>query len=228
MEKHPSDIQVIKTSDGSSTLYNKNLDETYHSSHGAITESRHVFLKEGIEFFLQRQPKKISVLEVGFGTGLNALLTLEFAKKHSIEMKYVTLEPFPVSESLVKELNYPEYFESEELRQAFYQLHELPWDKEHSPESNFYFKKVNAPLLEYSEEGCFDVVYYDAFAPRKQPEMWELDNLQKTFDLCNPQGILVTYCSNGQFKRNLKAVGYKVEGIPGPPGKREMTRAYKL
>ncbi|MEM1136677.1 MAG: tRNA (5-methylaminomethyl-2-thiouridine)(34)-methyltransferase MnmD, partial [Bacteroidota bacterium] len=209
-------------------IYNPILKETYHSTHGAVTESKHVFLKEGMEYFLSKYPtlKKISIIEVGFGTGLNAMLTLARALEINIDIFYVTLEPFPISTKLIKALNYQSLFRKADWH-YFETIHNTPWEAENKIAPHFTFVKSKTNLENFTTQSKFDLVYFDAFAPRKQPELWEVDALRHAVTPLKPLGVLVTYSAMGAFKRNLKALGMHIESIPGPPGKREMTRAIK-
>jgi tRNA U34 5-methylaminomethyl-2-thiouridine-forming methyltransferase MnmC len=221
------EIKIVISEDGSNTLYLPHLNETYHSLHGAVQESEHVFLKQGLMYFAQKS-KKMTVLEVGFGTGLNALLTYRLALNEGMQIDYHTIEAFPLPEQIVKQLNYPAIFSAEKLDEFFQYLHSCAWEKDHRLGADFIFHKYLIKLEDFNPpELKADVVFYDAFAPGKQPEMWELDKFEKIYALMNPGGILVSYCASGQFKRNLKAAGFKVESLPGPPGKKEMTRAEK-
>ena len=221
------EIKIVISEDGSNTLYLPHLNETYHSLHGAVQESEHVFLKYGVSH-LSSAKKKLTILEVGFGTGLNALLAYRFAIDHAVQIDYHTIEAFPLKDEVVKQLNYPGIFAAEKLDEFFYYLHSCPWDKSHRMNSDFIFHKYLTRLETFDPESIkADVVFYDAFAPGKQPEMWEPDKFEKMYALMNPGGILVSYCASGQFKRNLKAAGFRVESLPGPPGKKEMTRGVK-
>jgi tRNA U34 5-methylaminomethyl-2-thiouridine-forming methyltransferase MnmC len=214
-------MKVIITADGSSSIYVEELDEQYHSVHGAVNESMHVYIKYGLEFKTAKK-KEISILEMGFGTGLNTLLT--YLNNNSNNINYVSLEKFPVLENIVDKLNYNEI---EGASNIFNKLHELDWNKEHSLSESFTFTKVKTGLEEFESSKKFDVIYYDAFAPDVQPELWTEDIFRKCFELLNNNGCLVTYCAKGQVKRNLKSAGFTLEGLPGPKGKREMTRAIK-
>ncbi|MBT29523.1 MAG: methyltransferase [Thalassobius sp.] len=221
-------LKIIETGDGSHTLFNEALNETYHSTHGALTESQHVFIKEGLSYYSDKNPdkKKISILEIGFGTGLNAMLTLQAAIEKNLEIFYYTLEPYPVETEVIEKLNYKSLFE--ETYQPYYnQLHELPWEVENKVVDNFSIVKTTTGLENLSFSEQFDLVYFDAFAPRKQPELWEVASLKNAITPLKAKGVLVTYCAMGAFKRNLKSLDVLVESIPGPPGKREMTRAIK-
>jgi tRNA U34 5-methylaminomethyl-2-thiouridine-forming methyltransferase MnmC len=219
-------LQVITTHDGSHSLLNPQLNETYHSIHGARQESVHVFINKGLDFVAQRDAKNsVKILEIGFGTGLNALLTAHYAKEKDILIEYTTLEAFPVNESIWQQLNYAQ---SESEREIFYKLHHEPWDQWVEIRPGFMLKKINATLQVVSfDHTYFDLVYFDAFAPNKQPEMWELPMLQKTVDALRANGVFVTYCAKGQLKRDLASCGTTVETLQGPPGKREMIRAAK-
>lgn len=220
-------LQIITTKDGSQSLLNPELNETYHSVHGALQESLHVFIKNGLEFIAQdfsRQP--IKILEIGFGTGLNALLTAQYAKEKSVAIEYTTLEAFPVNESIWQQLTYAQ---SEPDREIFYKLHHEPWDQWTEVMPGFMLKKLNTTLQLVSlDRDYFDLVYFDAFAPNKQPEMWTLPILQKTIESLVHKGVFVTYCAKGQLKRDLASLGTTVETLQGPPGKREMIRAQKF
>lgn len=219
-------LQIINTKDGSQSLLNPELNETYHSIHGARQESLHVFISNGLDFVVQREAKKsIKILEIGFGTGLNALLTAQYAKEKSVMIEYTTLEAFPVNESIWQQLNYAQ---SETERDIFYKLHHEPWDQWTEVMPGFMLKKVNSTLQLVSfDHTYFDLIYFDAFAPNKQPEMWTLPMLQKTIDSLRTNGVFVTYCAKGQLKRDLASCGTTVETLQGPPGKREMIRAIK-
>jgi len=222
-----SKTRIIKTLDGSDTLYREDIDETYHSRNGALTESLHVFVGNGLEHHIEKNPqvRATSVLEVGFGTGLNAALTCRFAAFAKRAVNYVSLEPFPVEEKVVNRIN---YFENDpEMRALFQDIHKAPWELPWSA-GGFTLIKRRVPLQDFATGDTFDVIYFDAFAPEKQPEMWTLDVMRQLHDLMNPGGVLTTYCAKGEFRRNLVAAGFAVQRLPGPPGKREMIRAEKI
>ncbi len=220
-------LNLIKTGDGSNSLLNSELDETYHSRHGAIQESIHVFIKNGLKFwFGNNQAKEISILEVGFGTGLNALLTLQESRKEEKKFHYTTLEAFPVATELIDQLNYAQQLDFDSAHQFFQNIHKCEWNAHVVITGNFIFEKRKGKIQEMDLSNSFhDIIYFDAFAPAKQPEMWELPVLEKAVRSLKPNGIFVTYCAQGQLKRNLKSLGLSVESLPGPPGKREMVRA---
>jgi tRNA U34 5-methylaminomethyl-2-thiouridine-forming methyltransferase MnmC len=220
------ELTIITTSDGSHSLLNTTLNETYHSTHGAIQESVHVFIKNGFDFFLQQnETSNINILEIGFGTGLNVLLTLQRTGGNK-KINYTSLEAFPIAASIVEQLNYPSALMT--TNEEFLKLHRLPWDEESEVRSNFLLTKKNAKLEEaHLEANTFDLVYYDAFAPSKQPAIWEVPILRKVTDAMKPKGVFVTYCAKGQLKRDLMSLSLSVETLPGPPGKKEMVRAIK-
>jgi tRNA U34 5-methylaminomethyl-2-thiouridine-forming methyltransferase MnmC len=222
-----SNLQIITTSDGSHSLLNTTLNETYHSVHGALQESLHVFIKMGFEFLIKNNPsKEVRILEVGFGTGLNALLTLQASSKHSVSTKYTSIEAFPLDEDVWKKLNYAS---SQEEHEQFKNLHEAKWNEPIAINSSFELLKIHTTLQQINlEQESFDLIYFDAFAPNKQPEMWELPILEKIFSLMSNNSVFTTYCAKGQLKRDLKTVGFIVETLDGPPGKKEMVQAIKL
>lgn len=217
---------VFESRDGSSTLLSEKFGVTYHSKYGALQESRHVFIQEGLHYKCIRK-KKLSILEMGFGTGLNALLTYIQAQKFNLEINYTAIEKFPISMDVVEELNYCSALNFNETPCVYKALHAAPWEEAMTLHDNFSFKKIKQSIEDFELEESYDLIYYDAFAPNVQPELWEEPLLQKMYNALLPNGALVTYCAKGVFKRTLKAVGFKVETLKGPPGKREMVRAVK-
>ncbi|MCR9173997.1 MAG: tRNA (5-methylaminomethyl-2-thiouridine)(34)-methyltransferase MnmD [bacterium] len=216
--------EITKTADGSTTIYIPEMDENYHSHHGAIQEARHVFIQNGIGS-LERE--EVTVFEMGFGTGLNALLTLEYALEHDKRINYFGIEAYPVEMELVDNLNYLDEV-GEKYTEQFQTMHNAPWG---TPVefSNFQLTKIHQKVEDFEpKEKSVDVIYFDAFGPRAQGDMWELPVLEKMARMIKPDGILVTYCAQGQFKRHLKSLGFTIERLPGPPGKREMTRGTKV
>ena len=211
--------QLIITKDGSHSLFIPRLNETYHSKNGAITEAMHVFIRNGLHFHSKRN---LNILEIGFGTGLNALLTLENLGNKKVH--YTTLEPFPIVEETYNKLNFHAFTKSDE--ESFLQLHNCEWEKEIQLSTNFTFFKTNNKLQNFNS-GKFDIIYFDAFAPEKQPEVWTKTVFEKMYCLLKENGFLVTYCAKGIVKRMLKSVEFEVESLVGPPGKREMVRANK-
>jgi len=216
-------IKRIVTGDGSHSLLNEALDETYHSRHGAVQESMHVFIEQGLKYLIKKQkPEPISILEVGFGTGLNALLTLTEAIKNDIAVTYTTLETCPLGHEVWENLNYPDPYH------LFKELHRSEWQKWVEITSYFKLLKLEKSLqIVELEPVQFDLIYFDAFAPNKQPEMWGQPVLHKVVKTLKSGGSFITYCAKGQLKRDLKSLGLIVESLPGPPGKREMVRALK-
>ncbi|WP_276498636.1 tRNA (5-methylaminomethyl-2-thiouridine)(34)-methyltransferase MnmD [Pontibacter litorisediminis] len=220
-------LEIRQTKDGSNTLYVPELNEHYHSVHGALQESQHVFIKYGLEHALE-QKKDLKVLEVGFGTGLNAILTFPYALAKKAFIQYDTLEKYPLSEEVVQQLHYENIILNPELYEYFLKLHKAPWNEPAEVIPYFTLQKMHESLEEFvAPSSYYDVVYFDAFAPEKQPELWSDAMFEKLYKAVRPGGILVTYCAKGSFKRSLKAAGFTVEALPGPPGKREMTRGLK-
>lgn len=216
-------LQVIDTGDGSHSLLHTTLQETYHSVHGAIQESRYVFIEQGLK--LIEAGKTIRILEIGFGTGLNALLTLQEARNHNLEVSYESWEKYPLNSTVWQQLNYGALF-NDPL--TFESIHEAAWNERVALAPGFELLKKESDLLTNSINEVFDLVYYDAFAPSRQPEMWTMEVLKKVTDALTPGGMWVSYCARGQVKRDLAALGLAVETLPGPPGKKEMTRAKKV
>ena len=214
----PEELQVILTGDGTPTLRNLRLGETYHSRHGAKQESLHVFIHSGLKLVLK---ESVHVLEVGFGTGLNTTLTLLQSDK---TIHYTAIEPYPVSPKLLSELNY--FLDTGDHHLHLKVIH-AEFNETTRITPNFHLTKQRIGLQDFNVEEKFDVVYFDAFAPMVQPEMWTKDVFTRLFKCMNTNGILVTYCAKGQVRRDMIAAGFKVERIAGPPGKREMLRAIK-
>jgi len=217
-------LKIIKTADGSHTLYVPELSEYYHSIHGAIQESRHVFIREG---FHQCKIDHINLLEIGYGTGLNALLTWIEAKKSGKKIRYLTIEPFPLNPSIIKNLNYPEKLGYSSGR-IFRLLHEAPWEEEFEISRSFTLLKIRADIKNHDLPGAFDLVYYDAFGPDKQPEMWTDEIFRKIYNAMAKNAIFVTYSAKGEVRRTLQETGLDVSLVPGPPEKRHMLRGIKI
>ena len=219
-------IKIITTEDGSHSLYDQELNETYHSTRGAKGESLHVFIQEGLEYWLaQNKSEQIRVLEIGLGTGLNAFLTALFATKQSQSIHFTTLEPYPVEASIYENLN---YYSIQAEKDLLTQIHTCSWNERHELNSFFEFSKEKIKLEHFERNEHFDLIFFDAFAPSKQPEVWSLENLQKCYTLLANGGLLTTYCAQGQFKRNLAEAGFEVETLQGAMGKKEMVRGVKL
>ena len=215
--------EIIITKDGSHSIYVQSLDEHYHSIYGAITESQHVFIEAGLK---QINNKHIRILEMGFGTGLNALLTLAETNESDRSIYYTGIEKYPLERTITDSLNY-ESIAALNIPGMLKRIHESTWQKEVLIKPGFILKKLKCDMHELEQKDEFDLVYFDAFAPEKQPELWTVELFRQIFLSMKSHSILTTYSSKGMVRRNLKAAGFHVEKIPGPPGKREMTRAYK-
>jgi tRNA U34 5-methylaminomethyl-2-thiouridine-forming methyltransferase MnmC len=214
-------IAVQRTGDGSTTLFLPHLDETYHSRHGAVQESRHVFIQAGLH---AHSGSPITLLEVGFGTGLNALLTAADANERSRHVQYISLETVPLPEAVFSQLDFPGANDLALLQS----LHAAPWETAASISPFFTLQKMNCRVQDVQlAEDSIDLIYYDAFGPRAQPDMWTPEIFASLFRLTKPGGMWVSYCSKGQVRRDLESVGWVTEKLPGPPGKREMMRATK-
>lgn len=217
--------KLIKTGDGSHSLYLEDLDENYHSVHGAIQESSHVFIEAGLNYFSKAQ--NINILEIGFGTGLNTFLTLLANSNCSRDVNYHSIEKNPLDVEIIQKLNYSSLLCSDGKNELFENLHSARWDEVVSFENKFFLKKITGEVQSHQFNSKFDLVYFDAFGPRVQPEMWTTEIFEKIYKAMNTNGILVTYCAKGEVKRTLKNVGFTIESLKGPHGKREMTRAIK-
>lgn len=218
------DINIVTTSDGSHSLYIPELDEHYHSVHGAIQESKHVFIHAGLGSVCLGI-SKVEVLEIGLGTGLNAFLTYLESSTFPATINYTSLEPFPVSKEIVKQLNYTELLDAEKEKDVFKKIHQQSFNETAAFSDKFTFTKKNVKVQDVELLQKYHLVYFDAFAPRVQPEMWSEEVFRKLYECLVPGGALVTYCAKGEVKRTLRNIGFEVETLPGPPGKREMIRA---
>jgi len=214
--------KLVITNDGSHSIFNPEVNETYHSKHGAIVEAEYVFIKNGL---LAENKKQFSILEVGFGTGLNALLTAQKAQQKKIAINYHGIELYPVPKESYIQLNFTELIGEEKSK--LLNLHECEWEKEHIINNFFKLTKNEIALENYTSKTKFDIIYFDAFSPEKQPELWTAEVFQNMYNLLNEDGFLVTYCAKGVVKRTMKAVGFEIIVLDGPPGKRQMTRANK-
>lgn len=219
------DNGIFVTQDGSHSIQSAQYGVSYHSKYGAVQESQHVFLSAGLYPKMLELPE-VRVLETGLGTGLNALLTRLEADKRRLPVHYTALEAYPITAEQARQLNYPEQLALTDPA-AFLALHELPWEAPHQLSNYFTFTKQQQPFEAMDFEPTFDLVYFDAFAPTAQPELWETAVLQRVYNAMAPGAIFVTYCAKGAVKRALKGLGLEVESLKGPPGKREMTRARK-
>jgi tRNA U34 5-methylaminomethyl-2-thiouridine-forming methyltransferase MnmC len=216
--------EIIQTLDGSTTIHLTEWDECYHSKHGAIQEAQHVFIKNGLSLF---HNKSISILEIGFGTGLNAFVTVLEGKKLNQVIEYVGVEAYPVSASEVLSMNYVEELNANEDRAIFEKMHEANWEEKILISEDFTLMKRNQFFEAIDDKNRYDLIYFDAFGYRVQPELWSTAIFRKMFDSLKSNGVLVTYAARGVVKRSMIEVGFTVEKLAGPPGKREMFRATK-
>ena len=221
------DSYLFITDDGSHSIYSEKFGVSYHSKYGAIEETQHVFINAALKFKAVIQ-QYISILEIGFGTGLNAFATFSEAKKSDLIIKYTAVEAYPISIQQAEQLNNSDLIESKENADLFLKLHQQPWNIPFQLNDQFTIEKVLKKFQEIEYKNQFDIIYFDAFAPNAQPELWSDEMLAKMFEALLPEGILVTYCAKGEVKRSLKRVGFTIESLPGPTGKREMTRAVKI
>lgn len=210
---------LITTNDGSHSLFVEQLGETYHSIHGAIIEAQHVYISNGLDFCSKTE---LSILEMGFGTGLNTFLTLLESEKNNLNIRYTALEAYPVSAEHWQHLNYPK---SPEEKNLFEKLHLSPWELPNQITQNFELVKKNCLLQNFTSDDRFDLIYFDAFGFNYQPELWSIEVFENLKKHLKSQGVLVTYACKGEVTRGLKNLGFEVQKISGPPGKRQMTRA---
>ena len=222
-----SEKRFLITEDGSHTIFLPELKETYHSTHGALSESEYVFIEKGLDYAFQGGKQSIKIFELGFGTGLNALLSWIFAEKHQVLIQYQTLEAFPLTQEDIEILNYPRLIHDNSAAEKFLKIHQSKWEDWIELSDYFQLNKIENRIQDLQVDYRVDVCFFDAFAPSKQPEMWEIPILEKIKEMLVKNGILVTYCAKGQLKRDLKSLGFEVESLPGPPGKMEMVRATK-
>lgn len=221
--------KIITTKDNSKTLLISEMNETYHSTHGALTEALHIFIENGIKQF-SKNNSPISIFEMGFGTGLNAILTYRFALKNNTSINYTTVEKYPVNSNEINTLNYKQLLNLTNKENEIYtKMHTLEPLRAHQLNKTFSFTSIYNDIKETKlKPNTFNLIYFDAFAPQHQPHLWEENILKKMHLALKPNGFLITYCAQGKFKRTLKAIGFKVEALDGPPGKREITKAIKM
>jgi tRNA U34 5-methylaminomethyl-2-thiouridine-forming methyltransferase MnmC len=215
--------KIIQTNDNSNTLYSNKFKEHYHSTHGAINESNHIFIQSGL---LYSNLKAINIFEVGFGTGLNAFLSYVEAEKYGIKINYCSIEKFPIDIETAQELNYAKMISSSH-QDIFMKLHNSDWNEEIEIDKSFTFKKIYADFNDYHFIEKYDIIYFDAFSPETQPELWSKEVFDKIYSSLNPKGILTTYSSKGIVKNNLRDAGFTVKRLKGPIGKRHILRATK-
>ena len=237
---------IVITEDGSHTLRVREIDECYHSTHGAVQESEYIFVNSALKHFLSvcrtdcfcetmtdkrgdgisaGNRREIRVLEIGFGTGLNTYLTLLEAEKMNLVINYTSLELYPLSVEYASLLNYPELIDAD--RELFEKIHRSSWDEDNNITSFFVLHKIKADFTEYEIQGLYDVIYFDAFSPEKQPEMWTDDMFKKINGHSGHEAVMTTYCAKGAVRRAMQAAGFVMERLPGPQGKREILRASK-
>lgn len=216
--------EILQTSDGSTTIHLPDWNESYHSKHGAIQEAQHVFIKNGYSLYIG---KPISIMEIGFGTGLNAFITFLESQKTHHQIDYVGIEAYPVVSEEVLLMNYVNALDAENDSEIFKQMHESEWEMPYFLSDNFKLTKRKQFFHEIDDVEKFDLIYFDAFGYRVQPELWSTEIFQKMYNALKSDGTLVTYAARGVVKRSMIEVGFTVEKLAGPPGKREMFRATK-
>ena len=217
--------KIIQTRDGAHSIELPRLGATYHSIHGAIHESKHVFIEAGLNSFLGNAVSHpLTIFEMGLGTGLNALLTAIEALKNKIHIHYTSVEQFPISPGEAGALNYPDYLQNHD---EFVKIHESNWEEDIQISEFFRLRKVKSNFTGLHLNDKFHLIYYDAFAPKAQPELWTKEIFEKLFNMLHPNGVLITYCSKGNVRRAMMAAGFTIKKLPGPPGKREILKAIK-
>jgi tRNA U34 5-methylaminomethyl-2-thiouridine-forming methyltransferase MnmC len=219
--------EIKVTDDGSKTLFIPDWNENYHSSHGAVQEAKHVFLKYGLGAIEDKA--EINVFEVGFGTGLNAILTYQYTIENQLKTNYDSIEAYPITKVEMELLEYDSLFENKETKQIYHKMHDVSWNESVMISENFHLKKIHNKLEKHIlPSDHYDIIFFDAFGPRVQEGMWSKVHFENLYNSLKKGGFFVTYCAKGQVKRDLKYVGFEVETLPGPPGKREMTRGRNL
>lgn len=230
---------IITTADGSKTIQIEDWDEQYHSIHGAIQEANHVYMKHGLLFYLETKgysrletslaegTERLCILEIGFGTGLNSFLTLLEAEHYPVNIEYVGIEAFPISIEEMQALNYVEELKVSDRAMLFNQLHTSAWEEAVLLTPQFTLHKQQKFFKDITAKNQFDLIYFDAFGARVQPELWTAEIFKIMYDALKPEGVLVTYAAKGSVRRAMLEVGFSIEKLPGPPGKREMLRATK-
>lgn len=221
-------LELVKTADGSNTLFNSDVGENYHSRHGAFQESSHVFLNSGLQYYLSgHQTNKVSILEVGFGTGLNFLISADFCMKNETNLDYTGIEAYPLSAEMIKKTEYDQYVSSD-IWKTFHEHYPETLTRKTSLNQLCQLQIAACKLMDFSTDLLFDVLYFDAFAAIHQPEMWTDESLAHVCRFLKPGGVFVTYAITGNLKRSMKSLGFSIEKAAGAPGKREMLRSVKL
>mgnify|MGYP003599876352 FL=1 len=217
--------EIITTNDGSTTIHLPELNESYHSKHGAIQEAYHVFIKNGLSLF---EGKSVSILEIGFGTGLNSFITYLEAKKSNQTIDYVGVEAYPVAVEEALQMNYVKELNANQEAAIFKDMHEANWEEKVAISGDFFLTKRQQLFQEINDEDAYNLIYFDAFGFRVQPELWSLEVFQKMYNALKINGVIVTYACRSSIKNAMIECGFKVEKLPGAPGKREMLRAKKI
>lgn len=224
--------EIITTGDGSKTIHIPEWNEQYHSKHGAVQEARHVFLETALQYYVDQAPFKkgetIHILEMGFGTGLNALLTFFKARDLKIAVSYAGVEAFPILKEEVVAMDYASQLLQRDSQAIYDTLHASSWEEITEITDHFKLIKREQKFEDLTDSGVFNIIYFDAFGPRVQPELWTEAIFAKMYTALKPHGVLTTYCAQGAARRAMQAAGFTVERLPGPPGKREMLRASKI
>lgn len=215
---------IITTGDGSKTIHIRDWNEQYHSKHGAVQEAYHVFIKHGLSLFTNQD---VSILEIGFGTGLNAFITFLEARKTALKIRYTGVELYPIAQNEMKALNYSSQLDVKDFNDIFLKMHASSWEDEVAISDDFMLRKEKKDFKDITAENEFDLIYFDAFGARVQPELWTEAIFNRMYSALKKNGILVTYAAKGSVRRAMQTVGFTVERLPGPPGKREMLRAKK-
>jgi tRNA U34 5-methylaminomethyl-2-thiouridine-forming methyltransferase MnmC len=221
------DFEFLITADGSHTIRNKNLDVTYHSRHGAIKESMHVFINAGLQYMMAKK-NRLKIFELGFGTGLNALLTLLETERSELYVDYTGIDTNPLPVGAIEQMNYPVLLENKANDGILKNMHTIPFNEVNTISGKFNLTRINSGFEAFNSIETFDLIYYDAFAPNAQPELWTQEIFEKIKGMMNEGGCLVTYCSKSDVRRAMQAAGLTVSKLPGPPGKREMIRAENI
>ena len=226
----PEELSIVTTADGSKTIYNPLVNENYHSKHGALQESLHVFVKMGLEYYLEQNPvstAEVSIMEVGFGTGLNFLLSAEYCIKNNIQLQYSGIEAYPLTQQMISETDYNLYIE-QDLWESFIKHYPIAFAKSTAIHKLCVLEIPHTTLLYFQSNNLYDIIYFDAFAAIHQPEMWSPKSIEHTINFLKPGGIFVTYAITGDLKRMLTSLGMQIEKVKGAIGKREMLRASKI
>jgi len=218
--------KIIKTSDGSSSVYIPEWDENYHSKHGAIQEAYHVFIKSGLDLF--EDGSKVSILEMGLGTGLNCIISYLEGKNRELRIDYLGLEGYPLDVKMILELNHLQQLHAENESTVYQKMLNSDWNSKQKITDDFYLTKKQVMFEDFDQSAFADLIYFDAFGARVQPELWTEVIFKKMYEALNENGVIVTYAAKGSVRRAMQAVGLEVERLPGPPGKREMLRGRKL